>query len=478
MKRTLSRTLLATLMMGATMTGTSLLTACSNDDNITTSEQQPAAAAKTYQVSIPATFEGDAAQTRAVTIDGTSITASFNTSEKVYAFNVTKNAILTGYLQPTNISTDGKSCELTGTLTGTIEANDELKLMYNINYISYDKENANYYYYSQDGTASKLLDGAIATATVKSTGGSTLSTTEKVSFTSLQSMFRFQFTDGTNPISVKSLIIQSTNRCLTAYYYPLAPQNTTNDSYVITPPSATSDYLYVAACIDESCSSGDVWTFTVTDASDNVYKGTKNAPSGGFMKGKYYYNTTAITLTKQDYVKPTIIWTSVEDGQSTKPNAFFCYDVSGPYVGSSYTPSEISISGTSVGYCFYMNNGSTIHLNNLTAVYNDSDEGAFIYASGNLTLDINGTNTITCKKWNQTIYADGTLKLQGNGTLTVTCKNSSLYGLYAYTNYDDVNNSDASVLAADGYTVTRSVRTDNSDGTYTWTYTVAPKASN
>ena len=35
-------------------------------------------------------------------------------------------------------------------------------------------------------------------------------------------------------------------------------------------------------------------------------------------------------------------------------------------------------------------------------------------------------------------------------------------------------NTDASNLAADGYTVTRSAMTNNGDGTYTWTYTVAP----
>ncbi len=474
---------MATLMTGATITGTSLLTACSSDDNLTTtSEQQPAAAAKTYQVSIPASFEGDAAQTRAVTIDGTSITTSFSTSEKVYAFNVTKNAVLTGYLQPTNISADGLSCKLAGTLEGTIKANDELKLMYNINNISDNtdvdvyKDYTYFYYDVQDGTASKLLDGAIATATVQSTGGSTLSTTEKVSFESLQSMFRFQFTDGTNPISVKSLIIHSTKGCLTANYYPLATTIMSSGDYIITPPSATSDYLYVAACIDESCSSNDVWTFTVTDASDNVYQGTKNAPSGGFKNGKYYYNTDAITLTKQDYVKPTIKWTSVQAGQSTEPDEYYRYRIWGPYVDSSYTPSEISISGTSKGYYFSMQYGSTIHLNNLTATYNDVSN--FIYSTSDLTLDINGTNTITCIKKNPTIFVDGTLKLKGNGTLIVTCNASNRYGLFANENYNDNNHSDASVLAATGYTVTRSDMTNNGDGTYTWTYTVAPTPSN
>ncbi len=460
-------------MMGATITGTSLLTACSNEDNITTSEQQPAAAARTYQVSIPATLEGDAAQTRAVNINGTNITATFNDTEGVYAFNVTKNAILTGSLQPTNISTDGKSCQLTGTLTGTIEEGDELKLMYNINVISDDTDVDNYMnntlfiYNSQGGTTYDLVDGAIATATVQSTGGTTLSTTAKVAFTSLQSMFRFKFTDGTNDISVKSLTINSNQSSIATAYYPLTNKYT-QDKYFITPPSATTDYLYVTICINESYSnSDDVWTFTVTDANDDIYQGTKTVPSGGFKNGKYYYNSSAITLTKQNYIKPTITWTSI-NGTSIEP-VDFLYSVSGPYVDDVFQPSEFTISGISRGYGFTTGQSSTIHLDNVDA----KKDKTFIQASGVLTLDIQGTNTITATDWPQTIFVNETLKLKGNGTLIVTCNASNRYGLYADSNYNNSNHSDASNLAADGYTVTRSDMTDNGDGSYTWTYTVA-----
>lgn len=74
------------------------------------------------------------------------------------------------------------------------------------------------------------------------------------------------------------------------------------------------------------------------------------------------------------------------------------------------------------------------------------------------------------------------MKLSGSGTLTVTVNYDERYGLYADSNYydwkyDDVNdeelpanNSAPSVLAAPGYTVSRSAI-----GTNTWTYTVAPQ---
>ena len=122
-----------------------------------------------------------------------------------------------------------------------------------------------------------------------------------------------------------------------------------------------------------------------------------------------------------------------------------------------------------------MNNGATIHLSGLTATYDESY--SFIKSDSDLNLDISGTNSITCKNWAQAIAVDGTLKLSGNGTLTVTVKSKYRYGLFASSNYDDDNNSDASVLAASGYTVTRSDVTNNGDGTYTWMYTVAPSGN-
>lgn len=266
-------------------------------------------------------------------------------------------------------------------------------------------------------------------------------------------------------INVKSLKIQSDNSALVTYYYPLEAseyQNSCND-YFVTLGTATTGYIYVALRIDESSSDGDELTFTATDASGNEYKGTKSAPGSGFKNGKYYYNTSAIALTKQAArVAPTITW---NNGSAVSPDeVYHYYDV---------YATEITLSGTSSGYRFWMNNGGTIHINGLTATYDD-DNHSFIYSDGNLTLDVSGANSITTKNHYQTIFADGTLKLSGSGTLTVTANYADRYGILADSNYNDENNSNASALAASGYTVTRSDVTDNGAGTYSWTYTVAP----
>jgi hypothetical protein len=244
------------------------------------------------------------------------------------------------------------------------------------------------------------------------------------------------------------------------------------------PTTPTSDYLYVALCIDENASPSEL-TFTVTDDDGDVYTATKAAPTSGFKNGKYYYSSAATVLTKQTLVKPTITWTSVDDDITEKePDELNWYYVTGPKIGEMmWGPSEFTISGISRGYRFVAYNGATIHLDNLDAIH-DYYEMDFIYSTNDqceLIIDVNGANNITCKKEYQAISSEGTLKFMGNGTLTVTANNSELYGLYAETNYKDGNNSDPSVLAAPGYAVTRSATTENQDGTYTWTYTVAPQ---
>ena len=460
-----------------------VLTACTNEDNFT-NEQLPNTGneARTFTVNIPASM-GEGAQTRAVSFDNTTTpptaTGSFAASEKVYVYNETKKAFLSGELHPTGISADGKSCNLTGELTGSFDASDQLTLLYNMNHKVADAADCYFYYDGQDGSESGVVDGGMATGVSATISGGTLTTATTVTFAMQQAIFRLQFTDGTNTISVNKLTIECTGLDIAAYYYPFENESSrySTEQISVIPTTPTSDYLYVALCINENASPSGL-TFTVTDDDGDVYTATKAAPSIGFKNGKYYYSSAATVLTWQTkLVKPTITWTSVDDDITAKePDELNWYYVTGPKIGEMmWGPSEFTISGTSRGYRFIAYNGATIHLDNLDAIhYSDLD---FIYSTNEeceLILDINGTNSITTKNNNNSIYADGTLKLMGNGTLTVTANNSDLYGLYAGTNYQDGNNSDASVLAAPGYAVTRSATTDNGDGTYTWTYTVRP----
>ena len=493
------------LLMG---TMTMSLTACSSEDNIVNSAQQPAQGeVHTYTVSIPATIGGDEAQTRAVAFDNSgstpAITTKFVEDEKVYVYNNTTPALLGGYLVVKNVSADMKSCELQGQLTGTINPDDEVVLYYNLNVINSpsDLSDVHYIYYNyngQDGTAASCVDGAKATMKVKAIDasnnykmtfyavGDATKTQAKAEFDNLQSMFRFQFADATaptTPIKVKTLNIQSKNTALANRYYPLI----TTDPYYpvtggidITPETATADYLYVGLCIRELSAPDDVLYFWVTDDEGNEYRGSKSAPTGGFANGKYYYNSVPIALTKQPAkAAPVITWTN--PSEAVTPSEY-TYTFETAYPGSA----DITIANASgkdycSGYAFDIKYNATIRLNAVNAIWNYQDS-PFIKVSelqDDATLVLTGDNTISCNGNDYAIDCT-TLKLSCTGTsATLTLKIKTPQGMYGGTNYysapyDSENDFVVSNLAANGYTVERTGGTSpDADGVYTTTYTVA-----
>ncbi len=285
---------------------------------------------------------------------------------------------------------------------------------------------------------------------------------------------------------MKSVLITSKNNALSIVYYPLiaADPYFLSFSVPVSLPSATTDPIYVALCMDESISAGDELTFGVVDADKKYYTKTKAAPSGGFKNGRYYYNSSAIDL--GDYalqlVKPTL--SRSDDGKDSEladaspDRCFYIYSSLRSGVGTADGIS-MSISGTSTGYSFGLSSyaddaAHAVNISGLTATFAGVGvDDSFICSSDNLTLNISGENTIICANSRFCVNAYNVLKLSGYGTLTVTSNYAAGYGIGG-SNYNPIASSDPGALAADGHTVTRSATTDNGDGTYTWTYTVYP----
>ena len=440
--------LAATFITAAVTLGS--LTACSSED-IMVVEKQTATQAPTYTVCIPASM-GEDAETRAVTFNGTNKAVStFAAGDKVYIYNETKGAMacdgegnaIALTLTSGDISNDGKNCTLAGTLTFykyenstwnavAVESSDSYKLLYNLSELNtQDPTNSNFWYIEQDGTAAGIADYAIATTTLTEDGGQ-LTPSATVSFTNVQSMFRFQFIDeSSNAINVKHLVITSKNYAVASFYRPLLPSTNpyiyyTFLSFPVTLATPTTDYIYVALCIKESEAAGDELSFKAVDADGKVYTGTKAAPTDGFKNGKYYYNSSAITLThdaSKDITAPNIVWTN--------PNASIEPNYEGKY--NIYSENfDITLSGTSRNCDFYLINAGTVRLNGINATYS----GPFFNCGDNLTVELlNGSANTIVNTYDTNCIGANTLKLSGNGTLTVTAKSADYCGIRGTTNY-------------------------------------------
>ena len=512
MKKNFIYSLAATFITAAV---TMSLTACSED---LVAEKQNATRGKTYTVSIPASMGSDT-QTRAVEFgtDGASITTYFESTDKIYVtLQRGDNLIAVGHdgssdftpLSVTPDGTDAKKGELSGSLSfyelTVVEPfiynwsavdpaeGDLLHLYYRPNYK--DNSNGQLSYaigdsYNYSAATAKEYDFAEATMKVKAKSGDnsagytlTLCQTDDETkstahFENLATMFRQRLTfkdknaSAVTPdirklsVSVKnSYASDYTTYPTTHYNYSHSFENSSDANML----DANGD-VYFALMFHYNTShpaEGNQLTLTAEDDQLNLYRCTKDAPTSGFQPGRYYYGAMELAWVKQ-FVKPTI---TRGDGGDV-PTSLRTYT----YIEAkdNSTPIDVTFSGNSDGYAFTLLAAGTATLaGNGTATYEESAYSEFLYCIGDLTVNLSGNYTINCPLNSTAIYSNDNLKLSGNGTLTVKVNSDTSGGLYGRKNYTSTS-SDASALAADGYTVTRSATQDNGDGTYTWTYTVA-----
>ena len=256
MKKNIIYKLAALLIASATFV------ACTNDDNITDEPQQPANGK--YTITIEAS-KGDAT-TRALSLDGKTLNATWATSENVYVQKGSDWA--TGSLKP---QTDGTTATLKGTLSGvTIAAGDNLTLQF-------PRSGARDY----TGQVGTLADIAAkydyATATVKvasiSDAGNINPVAATTTFTNQQAIVKFTLidkADGTTPLSATQLVVSDGT-----------------NSYTVTPASAT-DVFYVAI----PGFSKKTVSLAATVGSD-TYAYSKSGVT--FTNGQYYEITVKMT---------------------------------------------------------------------------------------------------------------------------------------------------------------------------------------
>ena len=259
-------------------------TACSSN------KDEGADAPRFYNVTLTASM-GDG-ETRALSEDGNVITATFAENDEVVVVDADGSTIV-GTLKAQSA---GASTTLSGTLDAkTLEVNEVVKLRYRSATANYDGQVG-----TLDGIAANQ-DYEEGTLTVTSTDPLTFNS-NSVTLLAKQSITKFSFTDGTNPVTVKTFGIAAVG-----LVQSIATDGTpTMGAVTGTLCTANSD-VYVAL---SNTSGKQAYSFTIQDNAGNWYTATKNA---NLTNGKNY--TASVKLNKLPALNSTTVGTiGVLDG--------------------------------------------------------------------------------------------------------------------------------------------------------------------
>lgn len=392
-------TLSGWLVMAAAITLAT--TACSSDDNIVEEPMNPTTA-KTYHMSLTAS-KGDGATTRALSLNGKALNATWATGDKVYVLKFGTNYVLGGYLEA---KSDGTTVTLDGDLTGTVATNDILQLVYP--QLTLD-------YRGQDGTLTKIAStydytSGLAIVTDVTTSGNITavdydSEDGPVQFGNWQAIVKFTLQDqGGNDINATSLTISakdgSLEDALTQTYDLTTAINTNGTGPITITLSPATNVIYAALCPEDYSKSLD-YTLTATDGT-NTYTYTKSNVQ--FENGKYYEITVKMKK---------LIDLSNLTGNYEAQNG----DVLTGTLDGSTKPYKISIA-----------DGATVTLDGVTinGVNNNNYKWAGINCEGNATIILKDGTTNVVKGFYEEypgiyIAENKTLTIQGNtGTLAAS----------------------------------------------------------
>lgn len=337
--------------------------ACSSEDNAI--EEPHSAGLKTYTLTVQASKGDDVAgsrTTRALSLDGKTLNATWAEGERVTVYNVTRSADLGGYLEA---QSSGVSTILKGSLTGTIENGDQLKLKF-----------LSPSYASQDGTLAYIAancDYAEATVTVSAVSGGRI-TTNDASFVNQQAIVKFTLkkVNGSSINAYEFCVSDGTNEYWASVYG--YDGDATNEFYMAIPAISTGDVTLKA----------------------NAYPyGYIYERSGvTFVAGKYY----EIAVKMINYLDWSGSAITLEDGDIL--------------TGSGET--KVSIAD---GAMVTLANASIEGSNRSTKQY------AGINCLGDATIILSGTNTVTGFYENYPgihVPSGKTLTIQGTGSLNAS----------------------------------------------------------
>lgn len=364
------------LSLAALLIASATFVACSSDDNVIEETQQPAGV-KTYTLTVLATKGEDAAgsrTTRALSLDGKTLNATWEEGEEVTVYNTTTGEALTGSLVA---QSSGASTTLKGSLTGTIANGDVLKLKF-----------LSPSYASQNGTLEYIADNcdyAEATVTVSNVSGGGI-TTSNATFVNQQAIVKFTLkkkadnSDLEIPAATALTVKDGTND------YTVTPASATNELFVAIPATSTVNLSTTVG--------GLTYSYEKTGA--------------GLLAGKYYEITVKMS--------PRLAVKHAGDENYTMVTGSTTLNDGDLLTGVLFDNYEISIA-----------DGATVTLHNVTI--NGVDNLDYLWAGlnclGNATINLADGTTNNVKGFFSAypgIYVPiyKTLTIQGTGTLNAS----------------------------------------------------------
>ena len=381
-----------------------------------------------YTMTVNASKGSDAADsrtaTRALSLEGTTLNAAWAEGEKVTVYNVTKKADLNGTLKA---QTSGASTTLKGSLTGTIENGDQLKLKF-----------LGPNYNTQDGTLNYIAtncDYAEATVTVASvTDGNITTKEDAAAFQNQQAIVKF---------TLKKKADDSALQIPASTAFTISNGSS---EFTVTPTTDT-DVLFVALPATS--------TVNLSTTIDDI---------------TYSYNKTGAELVAGKYYEISVkmVRGEINLAKITKSTTLLDGDVLTGTLNVEYHPVQISIA-----------DGAKVTLNDVTINGTKSSEchWAGITCNGNATIVLSGTNTVRGFHENYPgihVPSGKTLTIQGDGSLTAS-SNGHGAGIGGGTSIDCGNgaacgnitiaNTVTKVTATKGGNATNSIGAGGNEGT-------------
>ena len=318
-------------------------------------------APQVYALSVDATKGADV---KALSLDGKTLNAAWAVGEQVAVYNVTKSAALGGYLEAQSA---GASTTLKGSLTGTVEAGDELRLLF-----------LKPIYSAQNGTLAYIAsncDYAVATVTVASVSDGNITTDADAAFENQQAIVKFTLKDKDgNDLNASSLTIAAASNRLLKGQFHNTPE-TKHTGYTVTDGTGGfSDAESHTSLLDGNkgtkwCANNGPWNVTFNTASPvqvdgytlttggDTWDNSGRNPKNWTLKGKLNESdewTTIATVTDDNTMPAENTWDVDFVVDNPGSYQYFYFEVTANKSGDTMQLAELQLwKGTDATTSFY-----------------------------------------------------------------------------------------------------------------------------